>query len=152
MAFDMIEAITLIAREKNLEFDAVLETLQESLLAAARKKYSFVDNITFRFDRKNNELLMIATKRVVENVTDPNIEIDLKEAKEIDTEAQIEDEIEIYIDYETEFGRNAIASAKQILIQKVREAERDRIYEEFIDKVGTLASGVVRAVGRLRAS
>jgi len=148
MAFDMIEAITLIAREKNLEFDAVLETLQESLLAAARKKYNFTDNISFRFDRKNNELLMIATKRVVEEVTDPNIEINLKDAKEIDAEAQLEDEIEIYIDYETEFGRNAIASAKQILIQKVREAERDRIYEEFIDKVGTLASGVVQQIDK----
>lgn len=148
MAFDMIEAITLIAREKNLEFDAVLETLQESLLAAARKKYNFTDNISFRFDRKNNELLMIATKRVVEKVTDPNIEINLKDAKEIDTEAQLDDEIEIYIDYETEFGRNAIASAKQILIQKVREAERDRIYEEFIDKVGSLASGVVQQIDK----
>jgi N utilization substance protein A len=148
MAFDMIEAMTLIAREKNIEFDAVLETLQASLLAAAKKKYAFTDNITFKFDRGNNELLMIVTKKVVNEVEDSDIEISLTDAQDIDPEAQIDDEIEIYMDYEVEFGRNAIMTAKQILIQKVREAERDRIYEEYIDKVGTLASGVVQQIDK----
>jgi N utilization substance protein A len=148
MPFDMVEAITMIAREKNLEFDAVLKTLQASLLAAAKKKYNFVDNITFKFDRKDNELLMIATKKVVEESSDPNIEITLGDAKEIDAEAEVGDEIDIYIDYEMDFGRNAIASAKQTLVQKVREAERDRVYEEFVDKVGTLISGVVQQVDK----
>ncbi len=148
MAFDMVEAMTLIAREKNIDFDTVVETLQASLLAAAKKKYSDTENISFRFDRKGSELLMIATKKVVKKVETPEYEISLAEAKEIDGEAELDDEIEIYIDYETEFGRNAIASAKQILIQKVREAERDRIYEEYIDKVGTLASGVVQQIDK----
>jgi len=148
MAFDMIEAMTLIAREKNIEFEAVLETLQGSLLAAAKKKYAYTDNISFRFDRKNNELLMMVTKKVVEEVADKDTEISLKEAQEIDPEAEVGDEIDEYIDYETEFGRNAILTAKQILIQKVREAERDRIYEEYIDKVGTLASGVVQQIDK----
>ena len=148
MPFDMVEAITLIAREKNLDFDAVLETLQASLLAAAKKKYNYVDNITFKFDRKQNDLVMIATKKVVEESSDPNMEVSLGEAKEIDTEAEVGDEIDIYIDYEMEFGRNAIASAKQTLVQKVREAERDRVYDEFADKVGTLVSGVVQQVDK----
>lgn len=148
MAFDMVEAMTLIAREKNIDFDTVVETLQESLLAAARKKYSETENISFKFDRKANELSMIATKKVVDEVTDPNNEITLTEAKEMDSEAVVGDDIDIYIDYEVEFGRNAISSAKQILIQKVREAERDRIYEEFVDKVGTLASGVVQQIDK----
>lgn len=148
MAFDMIEAMTLIAREKNIDFDAVLETLQASLLAAAKKKYTFTDNISFKFDRKTNELLMMATKKVVVVPEDPNIEISLADAQEIDPEAEIDDELDIYIDYEVEFGRNAILTAKQILIQKVREAERDRIYEEYIDKVGSLASGVVQQIDK----
>ncbi len=148
MPFDMVEAITLIAREKNLDFDAVLETLQASLLAAAKKKYNYVDNITFKFDRKQNDLVMIATKKVVEESSDPNMEVSLGEAKEIDAEAEVGDEIDIYIDYEMEFGRNAIASAKQTLVQKVREAERDRVYEEFADKVGTLVSGVVQQIDK----
>ncbi len=148
MSFDMIEAMTQIAREKNIEFEAVLETLEAGLMAAAKKKYNFTDNITFRFDKKGNELLMMATKRVVDPVTDPNVEMTLAEAKDIDPEAELGDEIDIYIDYEVEFGRNAIAAAKQILIQKVREAERDRIYDEYIDKVNTLISGVVQQVDK----
>ena len=91
---------------------------------------------------------MMITKRVVETVDDENIEISLKEAQEIDPEAEVGDEIDEYIDYEVEFGRNAIMTAKQILIQKVREAERDRIYEEYIDKVGTMASGVVQQIDK----
>lgn len=148
MAFDMIEAMTLIAREKNIEFDAVLETLEAGLMAAAKKKYNYTDNISFKFDRKNNDLLMMATKKVVDAVSDANMEISLVEAKDIDSSAELGDEIDIYIDYEVEFGRNAIAAAKQILIQKVREAERGRIYEEYIDKVGTLTSGVVQQLDK----
>lgn len=148
MAFDIVEAMTLIAREKNIDFDTVVETLQESLLAAAKKKYAETENISFRFDRKSSELLMIATKKVVEEVTDPDFEVSLSDAREIDASAELEDELDIYIDYEVEFGRNAIASAKQILIQKVREAERDRIYDEYIDKVGTLVSGVVQQIDK----
>lgn len=148
MAFDMLEAMTLIAREKNIDFDAVVETLEASLLAAAKKKYAYTDNITFKFDRKANELSMIATKKVVNQVNDPNIEIPLIDAKELDPEAQLGDELDIYLDYEFEFGRNAINSAKQILIQKIREAEHERIYNEFIDKVGTLVTGVVQQIDK----
>lgn len=148
MAFDMVEAMTMIAREKNIDFDSVVETLEQSLLAAAKKKYPFTDNLHFKFDRKSNELLMMATKRVVDTVNDQFVEISINEAKEIDASAELGDEVDIYIDYEAEFGRNAIASAKQILIQKVREKERDRIYEEYIDKVGTLVSGVVQQVDK----
>jgi N utilization substance protein A len=148
MAFDMLEAMTLIAREKNIDFDAVVETLEASLLAAAKKKYAYTDNISFKFDRKANELFMIATKKVVNQTNDPNTEIALIDAKELDPEAQLGDEIDIYLDYEFEFGRNAINSAKQILIQKIREAEHERIYNEFIGKVGTLVTGVVQQIDK----
>ncbi len=148
MAFDMLEAMTMIAREKNIDFDAVVETLEASLLAAAKKKYAYTDNITFKFDRSAKELYMIATKKVVNQINDPNTEIALIDAKELDTEAQLGDEIDIYLDYEFEFGRNAINSAKQILIQKIREAEHERIYNEFIDKVGTLVTGVVQQIDK----
>jgi len=148
MAFDIVEAMTLIAREKNIDFDVVVETVENSLLAAAKKKYTFTDNLSFKFDRKNNDLLMMATKRVVDEIVDKDTEILLVDAQDIDPEAQLGDEIDIYIDYEVEFGRNAISSAKQMLIQKVREAERDRIYGEYIDKVGTLVSGVVQQIDK----
>lgn len=148
MPFDMVEAMTLIAREKNIDFDAVVATLEESLMAAARKKYGNVENISFRFDKKTNELFMVATKRVVDKVNNPELEISLEEAQEIDKTAQLGDELEIYLDYEAEFGRNAIATAKQILIQKIRDVEHERIYDEFIGKVGTVVSGVVQQIDK----
>lgn len=91
---------------------------------------------------------MIATKRVVDKVEDPELEIVLPDAIEIDKSAQLGDELEIYLDYEAEFGRNAIASAKQILVQKIRDVEHERIYDEFIDKVGNLVSGVVQQIDK----
>jgi len=148
MPFDMVEAMTLIAREKNIDFDAVVESLEASLLAAAKKKYANTDNISFRFDRAANELFMIITKKVVDKVAEPDLEIGLAEAKEIDETAELGDELDIYLDYETEFGRNAIASAKQIMVQKIRDVEHERIYEEYIDKVNTLVSGVVQQIDK----
>ncbi len=148
MGFDALEAMTLIAREKNIDMDLVLETVEAGLLAAARKKYGYIDNLSFKFDSKEGELTMIALKTVVERVTDPVVEISLEEALELDPEAEVDDQMEIYIDPVEEFGRNAIASAKQILIQRIREAERDRIYDEFITRVGQLVSGSVQQVDK----
>ena len=148
MPFDMVEAMTLIAREKNIDFDSVVETLEASLLAAAKKKYANTDNISFRFDRKSNELFMIVTKKVVDVVQDAEAEVALDAAKKFDDAAELGDELEIYLDYEAEFGRNAISSAKQILVQKIRDVEHERIYEEYIDKVNTLVTGVVQQIDK----
>jgi N utilization substance protein A len=144
MAFDMLEAIGQISREKNIDLETVVSTLEASLMQAAKRKYPTADNISFRFDKRNNELFMISTRKVVEEVTDPILEIRLKEAREIDKAAELGDDLDVYLDYEAEFGRNAIASAKQILVQRIREVEHERIYNEYVDKVGTLISGVVQ--------
>jgi N utilization substance protein A len=148
MPFDMVEAMTLIAREKNIDFDSVVASLEESLLAAAKKKYANTENISFRFERKTNELFMIVTKKVVDKVAESSLEIELAEAKEIDDSAELGDELDIYLDYEKEFGRNAIASAKQILVQKIRDVEHERIYDEYIDKVNTLVTGIVQQIDK----
>jgi len=134
--------------KENIDFDSVVQTLEASLLAAAKKKYANTDNISFRFDRKANELFMIVTKKIVDNVIDKDTEISLDEAKKIDDAAELGDELELYLDYETEFGRNAISSAKQILVQKIRDVEHERIYSEFIDKVSTLVTGVVQQIDK----
>jgi len=148
MGFDTLEAMTLIAREKNIDMDLVIETVEAGLLAAARKKYGYIDNLSFKFDTNEGELTMISLRTVVEKVADPYTEITLDEARELDPEAELDDQMEIYIDPVEEFGRNAIASAKQILIQRIREAERDRIYDEFINRVGQLISGTVQQIDK----
>jgi N utilization substance protein A len=148
MGFDTLEAMTLIAREKNIDMDLVIETVEAGLLAAARKKYGYIDNLSFKFDSKEGELTMISLRTVVEKVTDQYTEISLIDARELDTEAELDDQMEIFIDPVEEFGRNAIASAKQILIQRIREAERDRIYDEYINRVGQLISGSVQQIDK----
>lgn len=148
MGFDTLEAMTLIAREKNIDMDLVIETVEAGLLAAARKKYGYIDNLSFKFDPNEGELTMISLRTVVETVADPYTEISLEEARELDPEAELDDQMEIYIDPVEEFGRNAIASAKQILIQRIREAERDRIYDEYIGRVGQLVSGSVQQIDK----
>lgn len=147
MGYDIVEAMTQIARQKNLDFEIVVETLEAGLLAAAKKKYPDANNITFNFNKHDGEITMYAVKRVVETVEDPITEISLAEAVQLDKTAQLDDEMEIYLDYE-EFGRNAVASAKQILIQRVREAERTRIYDEYKDRIGKLVSGVVTQIDK----
>jgi len=147
MQYDILEALNQIAVEKNMEIDYVIETLKASLVSAARKKYGDGDNIVVNIDRRSGEINMHAVKTVVETIANLFAEISLKDAKEIDSDAEIGDEVEIFIPFE-EFGRNAIASAKQILIQKVREAERETVYNEYIKKVGDLVTGTVQQVDK----
>ncbi|MBN2226736.1 MAG: transcription termination factor NusA [candidate division Zixibacteria bacterium] len=148
MAYDIIEALALIAREKNIDLDTVITKVEESLLAAAKKRYPEAENLTFKVNRKSGEIVMIALKKVVETVTDSLTEIKLDEAKEIDETAELGDEMEIFLEVDEEFGRNAILTAKQVLIQKVREAERDKIYDEYITRVGQLVSGSVQQIDK----
>jgi N utilization substance protein A len=148
MAYQIVEALALIAREKNIDMDTVVSKVEESLLAAAKKRYPEAENIAFKVNRQTGEIVMIAVKKVVEEVTDDMTEISLEAAKELDDEARLGDEMEMFLEVDEEFGRNAIATAKQVLIQKVREAERDKIYDEYITRVGQLVSGSVQQIDK----
>ncbi|UCD18106.1 MAG: transcription termination factor NusA [Candidatus Zixiibacteriota bacterium] len=148
MAYDIIEALALIAREKNIDLDTVISKVEESLLAAAKKRFPEAENLSFKVNRKSGEIVMIALKKVVNEITDNMTEILLGEAKELDETAELGDEMEIFLEVDEEFGRNAILTAKQVLIQKVREAERDKIYDEYITRVGQLASGSVQQIDK----
>ncbi|SYZ73373.1 Transcription termination/antitermination protein NusA [Candidatus Zixiibacteriota bacterium] len=148
MAYDIVEALAMIAREKNIDLDVVISKVEESLLAAAKKKYPLAENLSIKLNRKTGEITMIALKKVVKKVSDKMTEISITEAKELDPSAEIDDEMDIYLEVDEEFGRNAIGTAKQVLIQKVREAERDKIYDEYITRVGTLVSGTVQQIDK----
>ncbi len=148
MTYDILEGLALIAREKNIDLDVVISNVEESLLAAAKKRYPDLENLSFKLSRQTGEITMIAVKKVVEEVTDKMAEILLDEARELDKTAELGDEMEIFLEVDEEFGRNAIGTAKQVLIQKVRESERDKIYDEFITRVGQLASGTVQQIDK----
>ncbi|TET67445.1 MAG: transcription termination/antitermination protein NusA [Candidatus Zixiibacteriota bacterium] len=147
MSFEVLETLNQIAREKNLELDYVIETLKSALLVAARKKFGTGENLQVELDQRTGEITVTAIKKVVEKVEDPTTEISVGEAKKYDEKAEADDEMEIDIPFE-DFGRNAIIAAKQMMTQKVREAEREKIYEEYEGRLGELVTGTVQQIDK----
>ena len=147
MNYEILEAIGQIAREKNVSKELVIETLEAGLLSAAKKHFGTSDNVYVRIDPATGETNMSIRKKVVEEIEDPALEITLVEALKIDSDTELDSEVEIELDFLT-FGRNAIKAAKQMLIQKIREAERDKIYENYVQRVGEVVTGTVQQIVR----
>ena len=127
---NIMEALGQIAREKNVDPEMVIETLSDALVSAARKRYGNADNFEVQIDPDSGHMTVLARKTVVEEVNEPELEIDVDAAQVIDNQAQLGSVVFEELNL-ADFGRNAIQTAKQILIQRVREAEREHIYEEF---------------------
>jgi N utilization substance protein A len=142
---NIIEALGQIAREKNVDREMVIETLSDALVSAAKKRYGNADNFEVQIEPDSGRMTVLARKTVVEEVAEPELEINLDGAHEIDDQAQLGSVVFVELDLAA-FGRNAIQTAKQILIQRVREAERERIYEEFAGRIAQVDSGVVQQI------
>ena len=147
MNYDIIEAFGQIAQEKNLDIDYVLETVEEAIASAIKKKYNIEeqDNIRVEIDRKEGEITVYLTKTVVNEVTNPGLEMTVAEASEHYEDVEVGQELDVPMPFET-FGRNAIITVKQVLIQKVREAEREKIFGEYENRVGEIVSGNVQQI------
>ncbi|MBT3344782.1 MAG: transcription termination factor NusA [Gemmatimonadetes bacterium] len=142
---NIIEALGQIAREKNVDREMVIETLADALVSAARKRYGNGDNFEAQINPETGHMAVMARKTVVDEVNEPDLEIELDPAREIDNQAQVGSVIFEELNL-ADFGRNAIQTAKQILIQRVREAERERIYEEFSSRIGHIEVGTVQQI------
>jgi N utilization substance protein A len=142
MTKELVHVIDQISREKGISRDVLIEALSSALLSVARKKYDGRTNIDIKFDEKTGSFGFYETKTVVENVEDEGYEISVKDAKAIDPRRAAGDEMEFPIEVK-DFSRIAAQTAKQVIFQRVREAEREVIYEEFKDKVGEIVSGTV---------
>jgi len=142
---NIVEALGQIAREKNVDRDLVVQTLTDALISAAKKRYGNTDNYEVELDPDTGHMAVLARKTVVEEIGEPELEIELEEARQIDKQVQLGAVIFERLNL-ADFGRNAIQTAKQILIQRVREAERERIYEEFSGRVSQIESGTVQQI------
>ncbi|MEE9554253.1 MAG: transcription termination factor NusA [candidate division Zixibacteria bacterium] len=149
MNYDIIEAFRQIAAEKNLGIDYVLETVEDALISAVRKRFNLEEddttNIRVEIDKAQGEITIFITKKVVEKVETAVTEMTIEEASEFYEDVEIGQELDVPLPFES-FGRNAILTVKQMLIQKVREAEREKIYNEYKDRVGELVTGSVQQV------
>jgi N utilization substance protein A len=144
---DLSKMIEQVGKDKGINKQVVIEAVVQGMLVAARKKYGTYREIEASFNEDSGEVELIEFKEVVEDVDfiDELIEIKMSEAKVLDPEAVVGDSIGIELDTK-DLGRIAAQTAKQIVIQKVRDAERDIIYQEFQAREGEIASGIARRV------
>ncbi|MCA9464184.1 MAG: transcription termination/antitermination protein NusA, partial [Nitrospira sp.] len=142
MKSELISVIDQIGREKGIEKSKVLAALESALLTAAKKRFGQGENIQVDIDPDTGEISIVSKKTIAETVVDSRTEISLEEARRIDDEAEMGDEIGSLIDME-DFGRIAAQAAKQVICQKVREAEWESIEREYSKKVGDLVHGVI---------
>ncbi len=145
MSKDLIYVIEQIGREKGIGKEVLFEAVESALLSASKKTMGLADNVRMELDRQTGALRVYARKRVVEVVSDRKLEIGLEEARELNSEAQLDDELEMELPPQ-EFGRIAAQTAKQVILQRVRDAERDAIYAEFMDREGKIVRGIVHRV------
>ena len=143
MTIEVLENIKLLAREKNLDEEILINALKNAMEAAARKKLGTNGPLQIEFNRETGEIEVFSEKTVSSEVTNPEEEILLEKARAINPEAKMGETLLIQLPIKN-FGRVAAQLAKQVIVQKVREAEIDVLYKEFQDKKGELINGIVQ--------
>ncbi len=147
MANEILQAIEQLSRDKGIEVEIVIRAVEDAIVAAAKKFYKTKEEISSRFNKEKGMLEVFAVKKVVENVEDSALEISLKDAKAMNPGAEIDSIIE-FPKTISNFGRIAAQAAKQVIFQKVKEAERENIYQEYIERIGEIVNGYVKRFER----
>jgi len=148
MDYNIVEALQAVVREKNVETSTLIESLVVGLQSAAKKKVGLNADISVDVDIDTGDIEIVQRKSVVDRVLDSETQVSVEDAQlEYGDEIDVGDVVKTYLDY-NEFGRNAIGVAKQVLLQKVRDAERTQVYETFRDQVGEVVVGVVQQVDK----
>jgi N utilization substance protein A len=146
---ELVAVIEQIGREKGIDKEILFEAVETALLSASRKTVGTGENIRLELDRSTGTLRVYSRTKVVEEVTDPKLEIGLAEARALNPAAELGDELERELpqpDFGRELGRIAAQTAKQVILQRVRDAERDRIFTDFVRKEGQIVRGVVHRI------
>jgi N utilization substance protein A len=146
-AAQVLEAFRVMTAHKSLSSDELHDLIKDGLLAALAKRYGANVQAEITIDEAKGTIEIVVLKEVVEEVIDPSREVSVEEARWDDPDFQLGDLLEIPVEF-ADFGRTAVLAAKQRIIQRVREGERNRIREEFADKLGELLSGEVQAIER----
>jgi N utilization substance protein A len=131
-----------VGKDKGIDRKVIIEALEQAVLTASRKKYGHQGEIEVHYNEEAGEIELFQFKQVVEEVMDPSTEISIVEAQELDSEAQNGDSLGVKLT--TDFGRIGAQTAKQVIIQKVREAERENVFNDFKDRKADIVSGNVQ--------
>jgi transcription termination/antitermination protein NusA len=147
MSSDLMKMIDQVSREKGVEREVLIKAREEAVKAAARKKYGPDYDMEVSYNKELGEIEVFEFKEVVENVTNEHLEVSREEAYDMDPESELGDSLGIRLDIDT-FGRIAAQSAKQVIMQRFKEAERDIVYDDFKDRRGEIINGIVQRFDR----
>lgn len=150
MNTEFLEALRDLEREKGISASVLLEAIEAALLSAYKRNFGSLQNAKVLLDRETGDCKVYAQRNIVEEVTDPRLEISLSEARAIDPLYNLGDVVETEVTPRN-FGRIAAQTAKQVVVQRIREAERNIIYEEFANREGDIISGVIQRIEQKNA-
>ena len=139
----VVEMLTELAKERGLEKRVVIETLKDSIIAAAKKKTNIPEGWVCEISEASGEIRLFLEKEVVKKVENPDVQISIEEAKELKPGVKPGEKIYVEIPLLETFGRNAINLVRNSLIQKMKENEKQLIYKKYVAKIGELVSGTV---------
>ncbi|MEO8338620.1 MAG: transcription termination factor NusA [Nitrospirota bacterium] len=144
---ELISVIDELGRQKGIDKSRVIGAIEAALQMAAKKRFGQAENIQVEIDSKTGEISVVSKKTIVEAVANPKTEVSLQEARQFDSEAEVGDEIGSVIEM-SDLGRIAAQTAKQVIFQKVREAEWEAVQKEYSTRQGDLVNGIILGVER----
>jgi N utilization substance protein A len=147
MSADLIHALEQLEREKGIDKEILIEAIEAALISAYKRNFSSSQNVRVSIDRDTGDFKVFALKRVTSDPQNDFLDISLESAKEINAEFEEEDMAEIEVTPK-KFGRIAAQTAKQVVVQRIREAERGIIFDEFSNKEGEIVTGIVQRIER----
>jgi N utilization substance protein A len=147
MITDLLRTIEQVSRDKGIDAKILIEALEEAVRSAVKKKFGLEYELEVSFNMEIGEIEVFEFKEVVDEVTDERIQVTLEQARELDPESEIGDSLGMKMDTDA-LGRIAAQSAKQVIMQRLREAERDAVYGEFKDRKGEIINGIVQRIDK----
>ena len=144
---EFFEALEELSIEKGINKNYILDAIETALLTAYKRNFNSQENVKIVIDEEKASIKVYSLREVVEEVFDPAIEIELSEARKIDKKANLGDIVEVEIT-PANFGRISAQTAKQVIVQKLREAEREIVFSEYSDRQGEIVSGIVQKVDK----
>ena len=143
MNTELMEALTILEKEKNISRDVMMDAIENSLISACKNHFGTAENIKVIMDRETCDYAVYAEKEVVEEVLDPALEISLEDAEQIDSSLHIGDIAQVPVQSK-EFGRIATQNAKNLILQKIREEERKVVFDQYFEKEKDIVTGIVQ--------
>lgn len=144
---DIKRVVEQVSRDKGIDREVLIKALEEALKSAARKKFGNKMDIEVQYNEEIGEIEVFQFKDVADEITEPDLQISLEQGRKLDPDCEIGDSLGTKMDTST-FGRIAAQSAKQVIIQKIKDAEKDAVYSSYIDRKGEIIHGIVQRIDR----